>query len=105
MLKRQVKTAIAVLLAGGAVLATEPVWAEEEPAPPGAQPWSVLLRQQLTADKGCTVVEILSSNEFKVGDETMLEGRIACMDGRQFDFVRRQPHLKFELRICDPVVC
>lgn len=82
-----------------------PANADEEPGASGVQPWSLLLRQQLQQDKGCTVVDILSSNEFKVGDETMLEGRVSCVDGRQFDFNRRQPHMKFEFRICDPVVC
>ncbi len=80
-------------------------WAQNEEQPQNVQPWSLLLRQQLQSEKGCVVNEILTVNEFKIGDETMLEGRASCIDGRQFDFNRRHEHVKFELRLCDPVVC
>lgn len=92
---------VAALAAAGGVAA----YADDQPGAQSVQPWSLLLRQQIQQEKGCTVVDVLSSNEFKVGDETMLEGRVSCVDGRQFDFNRRQPHMKFEFRICDPAVC
>lgn len=78
----------------------------EQGAPPVAgQPWSILLRQQLLNEKQCALQEILTVNEFKVGDEVMLDGRVSCVDGRQFDFARRHEHQKFEIRLCEPVVC
>lgn len=79
--------------------------AQEQEPPKNVQPWSILLREQLQNEKVCVVNEILTVNEFKVGDETMIEGRVSCIDGRQFDFNRRREHVKFELRLCDPIVC
>lgn len=81
--------------------------AEPDPeAPLGAgQPWSIMLRQQLLSEKQCVLQEIMTVNEFKVGDEVMLDGRVSCIDGRHFDFARRHEHQKFEIRICEPVVC
>lgn len=92
----------AVLLASVPSAVAEP----EPEAPLGAgQPWSIMLRQQLLSEKQCMLQEILTINEFKVGDEVMLDGRVSCIDGRHFDFARRHEHQKFEIRICEPVVC
>jgi hypothetical protein len=93
-----------------ATLASLAAFAEDKPAqdqepPKNVQPWSIVLRQQLQSEKGCVVSEILTVNEFRVGDETMLEGRVSCIDGRQFDFNRKREHVKFDVRLCDPVVC
>ena len=42
---------------------------------------------------------------FELAGDTVIEGRVRCLDGREFDFTRPKPHLKFELRLCQPAVC
>jgi hypothetical protein len=41
----------------------------------------------------------------QVGDEIAISGKISCVDGRQYDYSRQRPHLKFEFRLCEPSVC
>lgn len=43
--------------------------------------------------------------ELPVGDAIAYSGRAICLDGRQFDFSQSKPHLKFEIRSCDPTYC
>jgi len=79
------------------------VYAEGEPSSDGR--WRILLHQQLKAEKGCDLHEVLMFNELKLGDETTIEGRISCIDGREFNFNRKRPHQKFDLHLCQPSVC
>lgn len=74
------------------------------PAADGS-PWRMVLEQQLQAEKACDLLEVLLFDEFKSGEETVLEGKISCVDGRKFDFHRRNQHLKFKLDLCEPAVC
>ncbi len=79
--------------------------AQEEPPFVDSRPWRILLQQQLLAEKTCELLEVLLFDEFKREGETILEGKISCVDGRKYDFVRRQLHLKFEFALCEPAVC
>jgi hypothetical protein len=74
--------------------------AEEAP-----DPWRVLLQQQLRAVKSCDLMEVLTYSELDLGDHKVLEGRISCIDGREFTFTRPRPHQKFEFELCEPTVC
>jgi hypothetical protein len=67
--------------------------------------WRVLLRQQLVAEKACDLDEVLAFNQMKLGDEIAIEGRISCIDGREFNFSRKGLTQKFLIRLCEPSVC
>lgn len=77
----------------------------EEPKPDGeGSPWRMVLEQQLK-EKACDMMELLMFDEFKSGDETVIEGKVSCQDGRQFNFSRPHPHSKFKIDLCEPAVC
>lgn len=78
---------------------------EEGPDEPSSQPWRILLQQQLKTSKSCDLNEVLTYNELDLGDHRALEGRISCIDGREFTFTRPRPHQKFEFHLCEPTVC
>lgn len=67
--------------------------------------WRILLQQQLKAEKNCDLNEILKYSELPLGDEMAIDGRSSCIDGREFDFSRKRPHQKFEIKLCEPTVC
>lgn len=67
--------------------------------------WRAVLDQQLRSDKGCEVDHLVTVREFELAGETVIEARAHCIDGREFDAVRRKPHLPFEIRLCQPSVC
>jgi hypothetical protein len=67
--------------------------------------WLPVLRQVLAADRKCDLASVLWAREVPVGGAVALEGRVRCYDGREFDFSRPRPHMKFEVRLCLPTVC
>ncbi|MGE8943519.1 hypothetical protein ACO2I3_16555 [Leptospira interrogans] len=67
--------------------------------------WQTVLRQVLASEKKCELREIQWVREVPVGGHIGLEGRIRCIDGREFDFTRARPHMKFEVQLCQPTVC
>ena len=79
--------------------------AQEGEEDPSSQPWRLLLQQQLKAGKACDLNEVINYNELDLGDHKALEGRISCIDGREFTFTRPRPHQKFEFNLCEPTVC
>jgi hypothetical protein len=79
--------------------------AQESQKEPSAEPWRLLLQQQLKASKACDLNEVINFNELDIGDHRALEGRISCIDGREFTFTRPRPHQKFEFNLCEPTVC
>ncbi len=82
--------------------------AAQDPAPDQPKetmPWRMLLQQQLKSGKSCDLNEVLTYNELDLGDHRALEGRVSCIDGREFTFSRPRPHQAFEFRICEPTVC
>jgi hypothetical protein len=82
--------------------------AAQDPAPDLPEemtPWRMLLQQQLKSGKSCDLNEVLTFNELDLGDHRALEGRISCIDGREFTFSRPRPHQKFEFHLCEPTVC
>jgi hypothetical protein len=75
------------------------------PANSGDRQWRILLAQQLRAEKTCDMLDVLAYNEMPLGDYISISGRVTCLDGREFDFSRKQPHQKFEINLCQPTVC
>jgi hypothetical protein len=73
--------------------------AQEEPA------WEKLLRLQLEDTHKCVMSGTLFVRELPVDDGVVYSGRAKCFDGRDFDFSQSKPHLKFEIKSCDPTVC
>ncbi len=71
----------------------------------GAEAWEILLTQQLKDQQRCTLGQILTVNEVRVGERVGLVGRIRCTDTREFDFQREQVNQRFEIRLCQPAVC
>ena len=67
--------------------------------------WRLALNAQLQSEKRCRLDDMLHSRSFQLAGMTVVEGRIRCTDGREFTFTRPKPHLKFELRLCQPTVC
>lgn len=67
--------------------------------------WMPALRHVLAFEQKCQMVEILWTREVPIGNATALEGRVRCLDGREFDFMRRRPHMKFDVRLCQPAIC
>jgi hypothetical protein len=64
-----------------------------------------LLSAQLEDEQRCVLAGTLFVREMPVRDGITLSGRARCFDGRQFDFSQSKPHLKFEIRACEPVAC
>jgi hypothetical protein len=76
-------------------------------APLGAaeETWLTLLRLQLRDEQRCDLSFVVSWRELPIEGLNTLEGRIRCLDGREYDFERKRPHLKFALRLCQPAQC
>ena len=67
--------------------------------------WMPLLKMQLKESHGCVIDVIVYSREMKTGEDTGTEGRVRCIDRREYDFTRREEHQRFEIRLCQPTVC
>lgn len=67
--------------------------------------WLPLLKMQLKESHGCMLDKVLYSRDLKVGADTGTEGRVSCIDRREYDFMRKKEHQRFELRLCQPTVC
>ena len=67
--------------------------------------WTPALRTVLSSEQRCDLAKVLWVREVPVGNTVGLEGRVSCHDGREFDFTRARPHMKFDVRLCLPVVC
>ena len=68
-------------------------------------PWRIVLDQQLKAEKGCALSEVLTYHELPLGDALTVDARISCIDGREFNVSRERPHQKFKIELCQPSVC
>jgi hypothetical protein len=74
-----------------------PAWAEDG--------WQATLKLQLTDEKKCLLERFVSMRQAPVGQPDGIEGRVRCIDGREFDFSRQKAHQKFDIRLCQPAVC
>lgn len=94
------------LALSGAALGSKVMSQTDDSNPPAAGlPWRMVLEQQLRAEKSCDLRELFYFNEFQLGDDNVIEGKVACIDGREFDFSRPREHQKFELKLCERTVC
>jgi hypothetical protein len=69
------------------------------------EPWERVLRDQLRRELGCRVIAIDHVRQLELAGVTVIDGHADCEDGRAYDFSRPKPHMRFELRVCQPAVC
>ncbi|MEZ5923223.1 MAG: hypothetical protein R3D57_02450 [Hyphomicrobiaceae bacterium] len=69
------------------------------------EPWLILLKEQLVTEKKCFFEHIVNIRTFELAGAEVIDGRVRCMDGREYYFTRPKPHLAFELRECEPALC
>ena len=89
--------AAAIVLCGGAIA--------QEKDEGGGEPWALSLTAQLAAEKRCDVQVTYFVREMPAEGGTLYSGRVRCIDGREFDFSQSKPHLKFDLKACEPAAC
>lgn len=92
-------------LAIGALAVVSPVIAQDGPPSPTEGPWRLVLKSQLKQEKGCDLNEVLIYQEIPLGDDVGVQGRVSCLDNREFDFSRTRKHHKFRIELCEPTVC
>ena len=95
------RSAAIVVLIVTSLLHMQPVAAEE----PNSDPWVAILRLQLRQSHNCNLAEVLYVREVPLGRDVGLEGRVRCIEGRDYDFTRQRVHQKFDIRLCQPAVC
>lgn len=95
----------AALLCLLAVFAVSPTLAEDDPLAPNEGPWRIVLKDQLKSEKACDLNEVLAYQEVPLGNDTGVDGRVSCFDGREFNFTRKGKHQKFSIEVCSPSVC
>ena len=67
--------------------------------------WEATLKLQLETEKKCLLETYVSVRRLPIEALGGLEGRVRCIDGREFDFSRQRAHQKFQLHLCQPAVC
>lgn len=67
--------------------------------------WLTVLKAQLVKEKGCQFSHVVQSRAVQLAGAKLYEGRVRCLDGREFDFTQPNAHSKFDLKICQPAVC
>ncbi|MBL4597711.1 MAG: hypothetical protein JKX93_01950 [Rhizobiaceae bacterium] len=68
-------------------------------------PWLSLINKQMAAEKMCDVGFYVYFREGKLGGRTTFEARVQCVDGRQFDAIKVEPAITFEIKECAVTVC
>ncbi|MEQ1651678.1 MAG: hypothetical protein ABL897_04240 [Hyphomicrobium sp.] len=67
--------------------------------------WEKLLQLQLEDSKKCVLSGTIFVREMPSAEGIIYSGRAKCFDGRQFDFSQSKPHMKFDIKACEPTVC
>ncbi len=69
------------------------------------EPWLTVLKGQLNKEKGCQLEHVVESRSVPIAGTVLREGRVRCVDGREYDFTQPSAHGKFEFKACQPAVC
>jgi hypothetical protein len=67
--------------------------------------WFGVLKAQLVKEKSCQLAHLVESREVTIAGAKLREGRIRCVDGREYDFTQPSAHGKFEFKACQPAIC
>lgn len=67
--------------------------------------WLTLLKLQLADGYGCAFDSLLYWRHVPAGRDNGTEGRVRCLDRREFNFTRTNEHVRFTIRLCQPAVC
>lgn len=67
--------------------------------------WEKLLRIQLEEGHKCTLSGVVFVRELPSAEGIIYSGKAKCFDGREFDFSQNKPHMKFDIKACEPTVC
>lgn len=95
------RTAIAAMLLFFPLLL--PAAARAAEPPQGS--WLTLLKIQLKEGYNCTYGEMLYWRNVPLGADLGTEGRVRCIDRREYAFTRPREHERFAIRLCQPTVC
>lgn len=95
---------LALLTVGAMACAAGAATAQEQDEGAG-EPWALSLTAQLAAEKRCDVQVTYFVRELPTQEGVVYSGRVRCIDGREFDFSQAKPHLKFDLKACEPAAC
>ena len=63
------------------------------------------LEQQLEDDKSCRLLYLVNVREYQLGGRSVVEAKAQCEDGRSFDVSRQEDQSRFDIKLCQPVVC
>lgn len=97
------RSRLGLALAAAVALPLANAAAQDEKKEPPA--WQSILALQLSSGHNCDLDKVLFVHEVPLGETVSTEGRVRCLDGREFDFSRDKRHEKFTLRLCQPTVC
>lgn len=79
--------------------------AHGQEAKSGVPTWQSVLTLQLKDEQRCDLDKVLFEHDVEAGGRVSKEGRVRCLDGREFDFSRPSTHEKFDIHLCQPTVC
>jgi len=71
----------------------------------GETEWTQHLRDQLSHEQNCELSYTTNVREFTFFDGVVANGRVHCLDKRQFDFTWAPQKLKFDIQRCGTAVC
>jgi hypothetical protein len=74
--------------------------------PASAQPsWEAILRAQLMKERSCQMVKLSNVRSYELAGRHVIEVRVQCADGREYDALRRDTHRRFEFEPCPRQYC
>jgi hypothetical protein len=69
------------------------------------QSWEAILRAQLMKERSCQMVKLSDVRSYELAGRHVLEARVQCLDGREYDVIRRDTHRRFEFEPCERQYC
>lgn len=70
-----------------------------------APSWEAILRAQLMKERSCQMVKLSNVRSYELAGRHVLEARVQCSDGREYDVIRRDTHRRFEFEPCPRQYC
>ncbi len=99
MMRALMLSTVGVGLLGAAAVGISTAMAQD------VEPWQTLLQLQLEETKKCSLAGTMFVREMPTSEGVIISGRAKCFDGREFDFSQSKPHMKFDIKACDPTYC